>query len=129
MGTGGLRPCRSPTSAGNCPVRVGRGDEERRSACAEFNRSQCGQGAFLMSDKTFTRREALGGLSGLVAGAPFVPGQPVRAQRPPTLAPVDELVNPLEFEEMAKLKLDDAPYSKIAGSDRSPFDRMTFRAR
>jgi len=44
-------------------------------------------------------------------------------------APVQELVNAFEFEAMAKRKLDSATLAGIAGSDRAPFDRITFRPR
>ena len=44
-------------------------------------------------------------------------------------APVQELINAFEFESIAQRKLDAALYKEIAGSDRSAFDRMTFRPR
>jgi isopentenyl diphosphate isomerase/L-lactate dehydrogenase-like FMN-dependent dehydrogenase len=50
-------------------------------------------------------------------------------QTSPRLPPKDELVNTLEFEETAKLNLSAAVYSTIAGSDRTAFDRITFRPR
>src|SRR5262249_28234350 len=50
-------------------------------------------------------------------------------QTSPRLPPKDDLVNAFEFEEVAKLKLSQAVYSTIAGSDRTAFDRMTFRPR
>jgi 4-hydroxymandelate oxidase len=43
--------------------------------------------------------------------------------------PRDELVNVLEFEDVAKLVLSDDAYSTIAGSSRAAFDRITFRPR
>jgi 4-hydroxymandelate oxidase len=42
---------------------------------------------------------------------------------------MQELVNTFEFEEVARLVLDAATFSTIAGSDRTGFDRMTFRPR
>jgi 4-hydroxymandelate oxidase len=45
------------------------------------------------------------------------------------LPPRDELVNALEYEDVAKLTLPAAVFSTIAGSDRSAFDRLTFRPR
>ena len=48
---------------------------------------------------------------------------------PARLAPRQELVNVVEFEEMARIKLPASVYSTIAGGDRQPFDRMTFRTR
>ena len=53
-------------------------------------------------------------------------GQPARKPRLPR---VQELVNTLEFEDVARLALDAATFSVIAGSDRTGFDRMTFRPR
>ncbi len=45
------------------------------------------------------------------------------------IPPVAELVNTLEFETAAKQKLDPATFALIAGSDRRPFERITFRPR
>jgi isopentenyl diphosphate isomerase/L-lactate dehydrogenase-like FMN-dependent dehydrogenase len=45
------------------------------------------------------------------------------------LPPVDELVNAEEFREMARRKLDTLTFAEIDGSDRSYFDRITFRPR
>jgi 4-hydroxymandelate oxidase len=45
------------------------------------------------------------------------------------LPPRDELVNALEYEDVAKLTLPAAVFATIAGSDRSAFDRLTFRPR
>src|SRR5437016_699551 len=47
----------------------------------------------------------------------------------PRLSRMQELVNTFEFEDVARLALDDATFSTIAGSDRTGFDRMTFRPR
>jgi 4-hydroxymandelate oxidase len=47
----------------------------------------------------------------------------------PKLPRRDELVNVLEFEEVAKLALDPTAYATIAGSHRAAFDRITFRPR
>jgi isopentenyl diphosphate isomerase/L-lactate dehydrogenase-like FMN-dependent dehydrogenase len=41
----------------------------------------------------------------------------------------EDLINVPEFEEVAKLTLDNTMYSTIAGGDRAAFDRMTFRPR
>jgi len=41
----------------------------------------------------------------------------------------DDLVNTLEFEDAAKLRLAPATFDTIAGSDRSGFDRMTLHPR
>jgi 4-hydroxymandelate oxidase len=45
------------------------------------------------------------------------------------LAPRADLVNTLEYEEQAKLKLAPAAYSLVAGGDRAAFDRITLRPR
>jgi 4-hydroxymandelate oxidase len=43
--------------------------------------------------------------------------------------PHDELINTFEFEEVARRRLPAAVYAEITGSDRTAFDRMTFRPR
>ncbi len=45
------------------------------------------------------------------------------------IAPVDELVNTLEFEGMARRKLDAAAYGLVAGGDRRAFEKLTFLPR
>lgn len=55
--------------------------------------------------------------------------QDVKGLRKPRLPRWQELVNVLEFEDVAKLALEPGVYSAIAGGDRSAFDRMTFRPR
>ena len=45
------------------------------------------------------------------------------------VAPRDELVNILEFEEEAKKKLQPATFALVAGGDRALFDRITLRPR
>ena len=45
------------------------------------------------------------------------------------LVPRTELVNVLEFEEQAKRALDTAAFTRLAGGDRSAFDRLTLRPR
>lgn len=47
----------------------------------------------------------------------------------PRLPPRDELVNTLEFEEVARLTLPANVFATIAGGDRTAFDRITFRPR
>ena len=89
-----------------------------------------------MSDNKFSRRQALGSVgaivAGTVAGSKLANGQTTAmpAQTPaPRVAPRDELVNTLEFEEEAKKKLAPATYALIAGGDRAMFDRITLRPR
>ena len=60
---------------------------------------------------TFTRRQAL---------------QRVASVR---LAPRDQLVNTLEYEEQAKRALSADVFASIAGGDRAAFDRITLRPR
>ena len=91
-----------------------------------------------MSDnRRLTRREALGGVAAVFAGSALaeaqVPssgrGAMTRTQVPTNLAPLEELVNAVEFEEMAQRKLSAAVFATIAGGDRQGFDRITFRQR
>jgi 4-hydroxymandelate oxidase len=90
--------------------------------------------------RALTRRQALGGVGAIVAGSvagsaraqsPATPAPTARPAAPAAvrLAPRAELVNVLEFEEQAKVKLAPAAYSQIAGGDRAAFDRITLRPR
>jgi 4-hydroxymandelate oxidase len=45
------------------------------------------------------------------------------------IAPLDEFVNTLEVETAARQKLNEETFALIAGSDRRPFERITFRPR
>src|SRR5450755_4492023 len=45
------------------------------------------------------------------------------------MTPVADLVNTLEFEPMARRKLDAATFALVAGSDRRAFERITLRPR
>lgn len=56
----------------------------------------------------------------------FLASTLLQAQR---LAPVEELVNTLEMEGIARQKLAPDLFREIAGSDRTAFDRITFRPR
>lgn len=85
-----------------------------------------------MSARGFNRRQAFAGLGSLLAASPLLQAQraPKLIGEPPgRIAPRDELINTLEFEPMAERKLDAATFAKIAGSDRSAFDRITFQQR
>lgn len=78
-----------------------------------------------MRNMRFSRRRALESLAGISH-----PAQQRPSNDPPRrLAPREELVNVLEFGDMARIKLPATVYSTIAGSNREPFDRMTFRTR
>src|SRR5262245_37930589 len=85
-----------------------------------------------MALHNLTRRRALGAAGAVLVGSKIAPGatpgvQPGVARA--VLAPRAELVNTLEYEEQAKLKLAPSVYSLIAGGDRSSFDRVTLRPR
>ncbi len=93
-----------------------------------------------MSRHNVTRRQALGAagaiVAGSVAGSTLAQGQtpPASGVRPTEsgpvrLAPRAELVNTLEYEEQARLKLAPAVYSLVSGGDRAAFDRITLRPR
>jgi 4-hydroxymandelate oxidase len=75
-------------------------------------------------DVTLTRRQALRRVASLPAQGP-----PRPAATPVRLAPRDQLVNTLEYEEQAKRALTADVFASIAGGDRAPFDRITLRPR
>jgi isopentenyl diphosphate isomerase/L-lactate dehydrogenase-like FMN-dependent dehydrogenase len=81
-----------------------------------------------MSGPRTRRRDALKHLTGAL-GAPFAFGEQgpsaVKRARPP----LNELVNVLEFEDVARQALAPAAFERVAGSDRTAFDRMTLRPR
>ena len=85
-----------------------------------------------MSSSSFSRRQALSSLAGLVAGSPCL-----RAQRSPRLVgeppgrmtPLDAFANVPEFEPMAERALSDEAFARIAGGERTALERITFRAR
>ena len=52
-----------------------------------------------------------------------------RGTRKPRLPRRQDLVNVLEYEDVAKQVLDAAAYTAITGGNRAAFDRMTFRPR
>lgn len=95
------------------------------------------------SSPKFTRRESIGITGAFLAGctargqeratlgfgAAAVDQVPERAEPRVRRAPGDELVNTLEFEEQARLVLPAEIHAEIAGGDREPFDRLTFRPR
>ncbi len=80
-----------------------------------------------MSNLTSSRRHALRRAAALIAGS-LAPGQDALGDRRPR-PPREELVNVLEFEDVAKRTLPLAVHSTIAGGDRAAFDRITFRPR
>jgi len=84
-----------------------------------------------MRRTALTRRQALAGFGSLAAASPLMSDQPPKllGEPPGRIAPRADLVNVLEFENMAERKLAPAVYAAIAGSDRSFFERITFRPR
>jgi 4-hydroxymandelate oxidase len=84
-----------------------------------------------MKKTMVTRRKALAGLGSLAAASPLVADHPPKLVGEPAgrIAPRVDLVNVLEFENMAERKLAPDVYRTIAGSDRSFFERITFRPR
>jgi isopentenyl diphosphate isomerase/L-lactate dehydrogenase-like FMN-dependent dehydrogenase len=90
-----------------------------------------------MSQKIVSRRQVLervgAVVAGTVAGSKLATGQAPSATitqaQTPRLAPRDELVNTLEFEEEARKKLAPAVFALVAGGDRAMFDRVTLRPR
>jgi 4-hydroxymandelate oxidase len=66
-------------------------------------------------------------LAGSAAGSTLAHAQ--SAAGPVRLPPRVDLVNSLEYEEQAKLKLAPAMYSLVAGGSRAAFDRITLRPR
>ncbi len=84
-----------------------------------------------MKKTALTRRQALAGLGSLSAATPLISDQSSAPtpEPPGRIVPRNELVNVLEFETMAERKLAPPVYATIAGSDRSFFERITFRPR
>jgi 4-hydroxymandelate oxidase len=83
-----------------------------------------------MKSTSFTRRKALAGFGSLVAASPLLADQPASSMEAAgRIAPRTDLVNVLEFEEMARRTLAPPVFATIAGSDRSFFNRITLRPR
>ena len=73
-----------------------------------------------MSTRWPTRRELFS-----FAGAPRQQARQPAPEQKRRLTAAADLVNLLEFDDVAKLKLDPAVYAPIGGSDREPFDYTT----
>ncbi len=84
-----------------------------------------------MKKTVLTRRKALAGFGSLVAASPLAGDHPPQLLGEPTgrIPPRADLVNVLEFENIAERNLAPVVYASIAGGDRSFFDRITFRPR
>jgi len=77
-----------------------------------------------------TRRRALEGFASIFAASPLVAQEPTLIGEPPgRITPRADLANVLEVEGAAQRKLAPSVYSRIAGGDRSFFDKITFRPR
>jgi len=79
-----------------------------------------------------SRRRAMAGFGSFVAGSTLLNSQSavkLSGEAPGRTAPMGELINALEFEPMAQLKLNWTAYHEIAGGDRRAFDRITYRPR
>ena len=73
----------------------------------------------------FTRREALAfAATARIAGAQQVAGEP-----PGRIPPVQELLNAEEIRAVAERRLDPITFAEVGGSERSAFERITFRPR
>jgi 4-hydroxymandelate oxidase len=76
-----------------------------------------------------SRRQALAGCAGLAALSARSRAQRLIGEPPGRIPPVQDLVNAAEFEAVAQRKLDSLTFAEIAGSERSYFERITFRPR
>ena len=79
-----------------------------------------------MRQDRITRRAALQGVGSIVATT-IEAAQPSHGGA--RLAPREQLVNVLEYEDQAKRVLAPAAYAAVAGGDRSAFERITLRPR
>ena len=70
-----------------------------------------------------SRRGVLERVGAVVAGNARAQGADPRVQ----LVPRADLVNVLEYEEQARRAIDAAAFARLAGGDRSAFDRITLR--
>jgi isopentenyl diphosphate isomerase/L-lactate dehydrogenase-like FMN-dependent dehydrogenase len=93
-----------------------------------------------MSDKSLSRRQALGSVgaifAGTIAGSTLAAGQTAPATPRATanvprvrVVPREELVNVLEYEEEARKVLAPSTFALVAGGDRAMFERITLRPR
>ncbi|HYP05002.1 MAG TPA: alpha-hydroxy-acid oxidizing protein [Bryobacteraceae bacterium] len=78
--------------------------------------------------RTLSRRAILGSVAA-AACAPSLPAQQLAGEPPGRIAPLSEIVNVFELQEMAKRKLPEPVYATIAGTNRAALERMTFRPR
>ncbi|HLX45832.1 MAG TPA: alpha-hydroxy acid oxidase [Bryobacteraceae bacterium] len=84
-----------------------------------------------MKKTSISRRKALASFGTIAAATPLAAQQEPKliGEPPGRIAPRGDLVNVLEYGEVAERKLAGTVFSTIAGSDRTFFDRITFRPR
>jgi 4-hydroxymandelate oxidase len=75
-----------------------------------------------------SRRTALEALAGSLVASPLA-AQKLAGEPPGRIAPLSELVNVFEVQEMARRKLPEPIYNTISGTNRAVLERMTFRPR
>jgi 4-hydroxymandelate oxidase len=93
-----------------------------------------------MSDKILDRRQLLGGVGAVLAGAAYAQApqgaKPAAPARPrltinsgPRVPPIDELYLVQEFLEPARQKVPAAVFAEVSGTDHRASDRITLRPR
>jgi len=82
-----------------------------------------------MKPSSLTRRRALAAYTSWIAASPLLRAQKLIGEAPGRIPPFQELLNAAEFEAIAARKLDKLTFAEVAGSERSAFDRITFRPR
>jgi hypothetical protein len=75
------------------------------------------------------RRQLLGSVGALVAGAAAGSASTTGQAPPARLVPREDLVNTLEYEAQARRNLPAAAFAQIAGGDRAAFDRIALHPR
>src|SRR6266536_864072 len=128
MGIGCLWRSGRSADSGNPASRTGSGNGLYRAAESGFARPHAGADGFSMTT-LLTRRQALAGYEWLLAAASSLRAQRPAGEPPGRIPPVQELLNAAEFEAIAQRKLDSRTFAEITGSERSAFERITFRPR
>src|SRR5207248_1324547 len=101
VGFGGLRRARRAADPGDSASRTGAGHGIHRPAHADIHRPHGDEGRFPV-----TRRQALAGYALSMTGSRLLRGQKLAGEAPGRIPPVQELVNTLEFADIAERKLD-----------------------
>ena len=102
-----LRAGGGTACARNSSGRTHDGDGANGKGRPCVDRSQLDKDAFPMKKNDFTRRQVLAGLGSLAVASPLLADQPPQliGEPPGRIAPRADLVNVLEFEDMAKRQL------------------------